>query len=86
MLHARLLYYFSASFTDILGDTDEIADSQPMSIPSSQESTAGMQQLPSEIHSIGNSRVRPNKRTGQHGDFRSIEEIGENFICTQRVR
>lgn len=51
-----------------------------MSISSSQESRSGKQQTLSEIHSTGNNRVRPNKRTGQHGDFRSTEEIGENFI------
>lgn len=78
-MHVLCIHYFSASFTDVLGDTDEIANSQPMSIPSSQGSRSGMQQLQYEIPSIKNSRVRPNKHTGQYGDFRSIEEIGENF-------
>lgn len=83
------MYYFRASFTDVLGETDEIDNSQPMSIPSSQESISENQQLLSEIHSIGNNRVRPHKHTGQHGDFRSIEEIGEFHlyatVCTKKI-
>lgn len=56
------------SFTDVLGD--EIPNSQPMSLPSTNEFD-----VDEECTSDTNA-IRPAKGTGQHEQFRSIEEIG----------
>lgn len=58
--------FYRCNFTDILNeDTDVINDSQPLSL------------ISDHFESQFNFKsCRPVKYTGQHGEFRSVEEIG----------
>ncbi|XP_028173539.1 probable ATP-dependent DNA helicase HFM1 [Ostrinia furnacalis] len=65
-----------ANFTDILGDEDEIGDSQqsqPLSLPSSTDSH------PQVRNNEPNKIIRPAKGTGQFKEFRSVEEIDTKY-------
>ncbi|XP_052747667.1 probable ATP-dependent DNA helicase HFM1 [Galleria mellonella] len=64
------------SFTDIL--SDEVHDSQPISLSSSSNINNSQTQVTDDIKSIV-KKVRPSKRTGQYGDFRSIDEIDPKY-------
>ncbi|XP_063825930.1 probable ATP-dependent DNA helicase HFM1 [Ostrinia nubilalis] len=66
-----------ANFTDILGDEDEIGDSQqsqPLSLPSSTDSHPQVRN--NELNKI----IRPAKGTGQFKEFRSVEEIDKSLV------
>ncbi|XP_063363913.1 probable ATP-dependent DNA helicase HFM1 [Cydia amplana] len=70
-------------FTDVFGETiDEVANenfSQPLSLPTTCETDT-----PPESNGINTNRVqtiRPAKHTGQHGEFRSVEEIDPKYRC-----
>ncbi|XP_049873449.1 probable ATP-dependent DNA helicase HFM1 [Pectinophora gossypiella] len=68
------------NFTDVLGDADEIFNSQPISLPSSPE--PHYKEPPLEIVrpvEVSTKNVRPIKHTGQQGNFRSVEEIDEKY-------
>ncbi|CAH1638108.1 unnamed protein product [Spodoptera littoralis] len=77
------------SFTDVLGD--EIGNSQPLSLPSSAESRGFPVSVNNNPIKTTNINVgvtgRPSKCTGQHGQFRSVEEIVApvKALCTERL-
>ncbi|XP_075977945.1 uncharacterized protein LOC142977749 [Anticarsia gemmatalis] len=66
-----------ASFTDVLDE--EICDSQPISLPSSNESNAiTLATNIATAEKVNNTR-RPTKGTGQRGHFRSTDEIDPKY-------
>lgn len=86
VFYTKYFYYFRKSFTDVLSDTDEICDSQPLSLSSAEDSehrvhddNAVKVAADSNIAcNFGSHSVRrPAKGIGQHGEFRSVDEIGK---------
>ncbi|XP_063535997.1 probable ATP-dependent DNA helicase HFM1 [Cydia strobilella] len=67
-------------FTDVFGETiDEVADenfSQPLSLPTTSDTPES-----NGINSNEVETIRPAKHTGQHGEFRSVEEIHPKYRC-----
>lgn len=76
-------YYYRQNFTDFLSDPDEIGDSQPLSLSSSfgQNHDSSVVEITPASNVASDSRThqsvrRPDKGTGQCGEFRSVDEIG----------
>ncbi|CAG4956316.1 unnamed protein product [Colias eurytheme] len=65
-----------SNFTDILNE--EIGDSQPMSLPSSNFTNLSSQEN-LNVDLVLSKNTRPDKYTGQKGHFRSREEIDQKY-------
>ncbi|KAJ2948978.1 hypothetical protein O0L34_g5918 [Tuta absoluta] len=66
-----------ANFTDVLGEnTDEIGNSQPLSLSLTPPAEKLASQNRVEFRTLNQ---RPARRTGQQGEFRSIEEIDPKY-------
>lgn len=76
---------FRDGFTDVLGEPEEICDSQPLSISpdenflrrhSSDSGNVKALQVATDFEPGTTPKSRPAKGTGQRGEFRSANEIG----------